>query len=208
MLLVMQLHVVDNSKKIYRRNRMKSIKMILMVTVAVFITGSLIGEDEAEKKERRGPRGGQHKGMGERRERLRKGRGDMLKDLGLSEEQQAKMKELREVNGENMKKLAEAAKEAHKALKEASMKDEIDEEGIRALARNAGDAMGEMTILKAKMKKEFEALLTDEQKAKLDEKKTEMKERMEKMKEKCKQGKEKEKGKGCSSRCDKKKENK
>ena len=167
---------------------MRSMKMVLLVA-ALMLSGSIFAEEGSEKGEKRGAcgkRGGFQRGHHGRGNRA----GMICKFLGLTEEQIEQAKEIREANAEKMKKLAEAMREAQKAIREASHADDIDEAAIRDLASNAADAMAEMAILRAEMKQSFQAILTDEQKAKIEEKKAEMKERFEKMKERFKERRE------------------
>ncbi len=106
-------------------------------------------------------------------------RGQMMgKMLNLTKEQQTQAKALREKNCEQMKASQQALRDAHKALIEAAQAEKIDEAKIRQLSKALADKMADAAIARAKGMKEFKALLTKEQLAKLADKKAEFEKRM------------------------------
>ena len=106
-------------------------------------------------------------------------RGQMMgKMLNLTEAQQTQVKALREKNREQLKASHQALRDAHKALREAAQAETIDEAKIRQLSKDLADKMANAAIARAKGMKEFKALLTEEQQAKLAAKKAEYTKRM------------------------------
>lgn len=183
---------------------MKVKTITLLAASMLFAATATLNAQDGEGKERkgRGDKGGRMFGGG--REGMERGQrgglGMMMKDLNLTDEQKEKMKGVHESNSEKMKELGKAMAEAQKSLREASEGDTIDEAKIREICKTVADNMAEMAILRAKMKKEVDAILTDEQKAKMEEKKAEMKTKMEErrkqMQERMGKRKEKKEGEG------------
>jgi len=146
------------------------------------------GEGRGEGFQHHG-RKGKNAGQGHRRGGQQSGRrmqrGQMMgKMLNLTEKQQAQVKALREKNSEQMKASHQALRDAHKALREASQAEKIDETKIRQLSKILADKMADAALARAKGMKEFKALLTKEQLAKLAAKKAEFTIRMAAMKSK------------------------
>lgn len=174
---------------------MKVSKLTLLAALMLFGSSACLnagnGEGEACERQGRGGKGG-HEGM-ERGRRSVHGR--MMKNLDLTEDQKEQMKGLHEKNKEQGKELGKAVGEAQKALRAAAEGDDINEAKIRELSKNLADAMAAMTIHKVQMKKDVDAILTDEQKVKMEEKKAEMKKKREERRAKMKERMEKRKGK-------------
>ena len=102
----------------------------------------------------------------------------LCKKLDLTEEQQAKMKELGTSHKEKMTATHEAVRGAQQALQEA-VRTQAGEEAIRAAATNVGKAMGDQAVLKAGHMTEFRAILTEEQVQRMDEMRDQRKAAME-----------------------------
>ncbi|MCK4627082.1 MAG: Spy/CpxP family protein refolding chaperone, partial [Phycisphaerae bacterium] len=141
---------------------MKTAKLLLTVMVGVMLLGAVAGAEEnapGERKQRRM----------QNREEARKGRLErMVKNLDLTADQQTQVKQILDThhqaienwmkeNGENLKSLREQFREARK---------EKDAEALKALRKKMADSMKGRRELHAALRKQIEAVLTDEQKAK------------------------------------------
>ena len=174
---------------------MKVSQLTLMAALMLFGASVCINAGEGEKRERK-EKGHMFGGGREGMKCGHRGRhGRMMKELDLTEEQKEQMKTIHEKNKQQRKELGKAVGEAQKALRDAAEGDDINEAEIRELSKTLADSMAAMTIFKVQMKKEIDAILTDEQKVKMKEKRNEMKkkrdERRAQMKERMGKGKRK-----------------
>ena len=167
---------------------MRVTKMVMAVALMVF-AGSLFADCDKvggcgkdAKKGRPGMQG--KKGCGPMM---------MMKDLNLTEDQKAAIKDLHETNSKKMEEARKAVGEARKALMEAASSEDVTEAAVKELSSQLADAISVMALNRAEMQKEVKALLTPEQQDKFEKKMGAMQERMGKMrKSMC--GK---KGEGC-----------
>jgi len=107
---------------------------------------------------------------------------DMLAaKLGLSEEQKAKAREIRTTQRSEMEKTWKGMGDLHRKLQDAI--DAGDEAAAQAAGLEIGKATGAVAVLRIKAKKETDAILTPEQKAKSEELRKAQKARMEQMRE-------------------------
>lgn len=100
----------------------------------------------------------------------------MADELDLTEGQKAQLKANREANREAHKAQREQMRQLHKQLREA-----IESGADQATLDNLGAQLGKLQVAKMQqmytMQQQFEAMLTDEQKAKLEQLKSERKAR-------------------------------
>ncbi|MGI9473896.1 MAG: Spy/CpxP family protein refolding chaperone [Rubripirellula sp.] len=149
-----------------------NLKMIGAIALAALIATPVLAQDEAAGKKRK--RGGQQNAGTQ----LIK----QLQDVGLTDEQTAKIKELGKVIGAKMKSMKEDAgitaeltkkrAEIQKAMKDSDLK---GKDLMAAINEKAGFTEAQAAALKAvnevrvKFQKEVVGMLSDEQKAKLPE---------------------------------------
>ena len=107
----------------------------------------------------------------------------MLRGLDLTEEQQAKVKEIVTTSKEKIKAAREAVQTANQNLR-AAVDEGKDASTLRQLAAAVGASMGDQAVLRASMTSSIKSVLTSEQLAKFEEVKTKMKERAKEMKNK------------------------
>ena len=129
------------------------------------------GSAKCEKSEK-GKRGGSSKCD------EKSGHGNIMKELGLSDDQKEQIKALGKKNRESMKSLMKKMHELRTKMREASMNENVDEATIRTLSKELAESMADITILKGKMHKGMQAILTDEQKVKSKELRAKMREKM------------------------------
>ncbi len=153
---------------------MKTAKLLLTVMVSVMLLGAVaLAQEDAPSTRKRGrTKAGR---AGDKRQRIQ-ARGDfrkntlerMTKNLDLTADQQKQVKQILDThsqaienwtkeNGENLKSLREQFRKARK---------EKDAEALKALRKKMADSMKGRRELHAAMRKQIEAVLTDEQKAK------------------------------------------
>ena len=130
-------------------------------------------------------------------------RKDFLKELNLTEEQKVKLKQLKEENIKKIKELYKKAMQKRAELNKMASSDKMDENAIRKVASESAAINAEITIMRAKMKKSFDAILTKEQKETLQKKRTQLKEKYKKKIEEMKKNR-KEKTKQYKKNQDKK----
>ncbi len=149
------------------------LKMIAALALAALIATPVMAQDDAAKKKKRGNRG-QANASGQ----LLK----QLKDVGLTDEQVAKVKELGKEIGAKMKALRDDAgitaelqkkrAEVQKAMQKSELK---GKELVAAINKEAGFSEAQAAALKAaneirmKFHKDVVGMLSDEQKEKLPE---------------------------------------
>jgi Spy/CpxP family protein refolding chaperone len=108
--------------------------------------------------------------------------GEMIaRELGLSQEQKAKIQEILKAHREEIGTAMKAAGELHKKFQVAV--EAGDEAGARAAAAEIGKAMADGAAKRIAVKKEIEAVLTPEQKAKGEELRKAHQAKMEKVRE-------------------------
>jgi protein CpxP len=103
-----------------------------------------------------GPRAGKEQHGGRFLER-------MTKILDLSEAQQASIKKVLAAEEEKIASLHEKKQEIRQQLRQAETVKPFDENAIRVLAEQRGAIEAELTIVRAKMHSQIDALLTPEQ---------------------------------------------
>ncbi len=107
---------------------------------------------------------------------------DWLADkIGLTDEQKAKVSVLTASQREAMEKTRQELSEKHHKMQDAV--EAGDETAAVAAATEIGTAMGNGAVQRIKLKKQIDALLTPEQKAKSEDIRKEQKERMNRMRE-------------------------
>jgi Spy/CpxP family protein refolding chaperone len=155
---------------------MKTAKLLLTVMVGVMLLGAVALAEENAPGERRRQRA--KAGRGDRQQR-RQARGEfrkniferMVKELDLTADQQTQVKQIFDThnqaienwmkeNGENVKSLHEQIRKARK---------EKDTEALKSLRKKMAEAMKGRRELREARRKQIEAVLTDEQKAKAKE---------------------------------------
>jgi len=149
--------------------KMKKI-IIGIVAAAVLATGVIfaVGQAAGDKGPRKfGKRGGHDRG----------GFGMMFRGLDLTDEQKAKLKELRTANRTGMQPAHEALKATRTKMQELTANGAFDEAQVTALANEQAALQAKMIVERQRMKSQFFSLLTDEQKAKVAEMKAKRGER-------------------------------
>jgi protein CpxP len=151
---------------------MKNKTLIILTIAAVVIVGGVfvIAQRSMPNGTLTGP--GMHYGM-----RHGGGRGMMmgLRQLGLTSEQQSKVKEILEANKGTVQPIREQLRANHEKL--AALGGSFDDAQVTAIAKEQGDLMTQMIVARQKVKAQIFALLTDEQKAKAEQVRLGMKQR-------------------------------
>ena len=131
------------------------------------------GNQQGARTERHGGRGG-HKGWGGMRGGMR---GGMFKQLNLTDDQKAKMKQIRENFAQSNKPLHEQLRAKRQELRQASEGDTFNEalatQKLTEMASLEAKAMGE----RFKLHQEMLSVLTPEQKTQLEQQKSQFKAR-------------------------------
>ncbi len=91
-----------------------------------------------------------------------------LRELGLTDAQQAKVKAIHESHKPAFKAKGAAAEKARKALHEALTGDSADDKALKSLHDQAAAAQFDLLLEHRAIRKEIVALLTPEQKAQFD----------------------------------------
>jgi Spy/CpxP family protein refolding chaperone len=154
---------------------MKKNTIVILAVAAVLIVGGVfvIAQRKAQTGTWDGP--GMHFAM----RHGGGGRGMMmgLRQLDLTSDQQAKVKEILDANKGTVQPLREQLKANHEKL--AALGGNFDEGQVTAIAREQGDLMSQMIVARQKVKSQIFAILTDEQKAKATQLQQQMKQRFE-----------------------------
>jgi protein CpxP len=105
------------------------------------------------------------------------GRGPMmaLRQLNLTNDQQAKVKAIFEANRTNISPLMQAMKANRQKLE--ALNGTSDEAQVTAIAKDQGDLMAKMIVARQQVKSQVMAVLTDDQKAKAAQLHDQMKQR-------------------------------
>jgi Spy/CpxP family protein refolding chaperone len=143
---------------------------LALAATAPWLAGAAFAQTSAPKQDapmRRGPGPGGPGGpmMG----RGGPGFGLPLRELNLSEDQQAQLRKIRESRAAEFKQAGDKVFAAREAVRKLAEADSIDETAIRAKSTDVAAAEAEMTILNAKVRQESMQILTAEQQQKLKE---------------------------------------
>lgn len=140
---------------------MKRNIVIGLIAFAVIAVGTIfvIGQFTGGAETRGSRKGGMHRGGGER----------MFRGLDLTDEQQAKVKELRDAHQAAVAPLHEAMKANREKLDAATVNGAFDEATVTAIANEHGAIASQMLVAREKMRSQVFGLLNDEQKAKFAE---------------------------------------
>ena len=153
---------------------LSAIALAASIAVAQTVTPEQGNTQDNTRTERRGGRGrGEHKGHGWGGMR----RGGFFKQLNLTEDQQAKVKQIRESFAERNKPLREQLRAKRQELRQASEGGTFNEalatQKLTEMASLQAKLMGE----RSKMHQETLSVLTAEQKAQLEQSKAQFKTR-------------------------------
>lgn len=153
---------------------LSAIALAASIAVAQTVTPEQGNTQDQTRTERRGGRGrGEHKGHGWGGMR----RGGFFKQLNLTEDQQAKVKQIRQSFAERNKPLREQLRAKRQELRQASEGGTFNEalatQKLTEMASLQAKLMGE----RAKMHQETLSVLTAEQKAQLEQSKAQFKTR-------------------------------
>ena len=131
--------------------------LIAILALAVLAAGVIfaVGQSAADKKDH-GRHGRRHRGFGM-----------AFKALALTEDQKAKLNELRTASRTNSQSVREALKANHKKMQTLTANGAFDEAQVTALANEQAGLQAKLIVERQRMKSQFFAILTDEQKAKL-----------------------------------------
>ena len=132
---------------------------ILAVSAVLLIGGMLAVAQRVMQKGMHGP-----------------GRGPMMmfRQLNLTDDQKAKVKEIFEANKGTVQPLREQLKANHEKIAALNGSDDAQ---LQTLAKQQGDLMAQMIVAREHVKSQVFAILTDEQKAKANELRDQMKQR-------------------------------
>ena len=89
--------------------------------------------------------------------------------LNLTDDQMQKIRAIMQAHRDEIAAALTTLNDKHKALLAAVRADPVDEAAIKAAANGMGDAIGNASILRAKIRQEVLAVLTPEQRAQIDE---------------------------------------
>jgi periplasmic protein CpxP/Spy len=144
--------------------------IIGIIAIAVLATGAIfvIAQRSANRMQ-----GGGFGGPGGHRMA-----GMMLRGLDLTDEQKAKVKEIRETAQANIRPLIEQLHENHKKLASLGFDGTFDQAKVEALAAEQARVMSKLIVEKERTKAQVFAILSDEQKAKAAEMQTKHQDRI------------------------------
>jgi len=132
------------------------------------------GQDCKHGKHKHGKNGkhehgksGKHDGMGHGNFDAEHRLDRMTKKLDLSEEQREQVKAIFDANQTDRQALGESMQQNREPLRNLIASDDASEADIRAMAETQGQQKADMIVMKAESRRSIEALLTDEQKAKM-----------------------------------------
>lgn len=91
----------------------------------------------------------------------------MIKQLGLSNDQADKVRNIRDAYMPDKKELRNKMRETRKQLREVMHADAIDQDQVETLAKAMGDLKTQKILLRAKMRNEIHQVLTSEQREKM-----------------------------------------
>ena len=97
------------------------------------------------------------------------GFGPGFRELDLTEDQRAQLKQIAESHRDEFRAAGEKARAAHDGMQALMEADQIDENAIRAKSQEIAAAEAEVMILNAKVRQQSMQVLTSEQQAKLKE---------------------------------------
>jgi periplasmic protein CpxP/Spy len=134
--------------------------LIAILALAVLAAGVLFAVGQKAADGKRGGLGkhGHHRGMGM-----------MFRGLELTEDQKAKLKELRTAGRASLQPTREALKANRRKMNELTANGAFDESQLTALANERATLSAKLIVERQRMKSQFFSLLTAEQKAKLAE---------------------------------------
>src|SRR5262245_5374653 len=97
------------------------------------------------------------------------GLGPGFRELDLTDDQRAQLKQIAESHREEFRAAGEKSRAAHEGMRALMEADQIDENAIRARSQEIAAAEAEVMILNAKVRQQSMQVLTSEQVAKLKE---------------------------------------
>ena len=149
---------------------MKKMKKVLIgiLALALLAAGVLfaVGQTAESGNHKKWGRRGHHRGIGME-----------FRALNLTEAQKAQLKELRSANRTNIKPVRDALKANREQMRTLTANGAFDEAQVTALANEQAGLQAKLIVERQRMKSQFFAILTDEQKAKLAETKAKAGER-------------------------------
>ena len=95
------------------------------------------------------------------------GFGPGFRELNLTDDQQAQLKQIAESHRDEFRAAGEKARAAHEGMRALIESDSIDENAIRAKSQEVAAAEAEIMILNARVRQQSLQVLTSEQQAKL-----------------------------------------
>jgi Spy/CpxP family protein refolding chaperone len=108
---------------------------------------------------------------------------DRLADLGLTDDQKAKAKEILRQHQPTVQPLVRQSVAERRALRKVIRAEPIDETAIRAQSAKVASVEADLAVARAYVVKDLRAVLTDDQIAKLKDMQTEFYERVDRMME-------------------------
>ena len=132
--------------------------LIAILALAVLAAGVIfaVGQTTSKGEKGWGRRGGHHRGASM-----------AFRAIGLTEDQKAKLKELRTASRTNIKPMREALKANREKMRTLTANGAFDEAQVTALANERAGLQAKLIVERQRTKSQFFAVLTDEQKAKL-----------------------------------------
>jgi periplasmic protein CpxP/Spy len=142
--------------------------LIAILALAVLAAGVIfaVGQTASKGDKRWGRRGGHHRVAG-----------IAFRAIGLTEDQKAKLKEFRAASRTNNKPVREAMKANRQKMRTLTANGAFDEAQVTTLANEQAGLQAKLIVERQRMKSQFFAILTEEQKAKLAEMKAKVGER-------------------------------
>jgi protein CpxP len=145
---------------------------LAVLTLAAGAPMLMAAAQDQQTMPRRGPGPGGPGGPGMRGPGGPMGIGPGFRELDLSDDQRAQIKQIAESHRDEFRAAGEKVRAAHDGLRALVDADTIDEGAIRAKSTEIAAAEAEVMILNAKVRKESMQVLTSEQLAKLKELRT------------------------------------
>jgi protein CpxP len=150
--------------------------IVALLALVVVATGVIfaVGQQSADAGHgKRGKRGGHHRGGG----------GLCLRGIELTEDQKARIKEIREASRTAIAPIRGEMKASREKLRALTANGAFDEAQVTAAANEQAAVSAKLIVQRQKVRSQIFALLTDEQKAKLAENKAKRTERRKARKE-------------------------
>lgn len=158
---------------------------VTILSIALVAMGAIFVFGQTAEKPTEGKSFGKHHKFGKFGKRGKRGKrmmGRLFRQLDLTDEQKAQMKEIKQASREKVQPLRQQMRENRQQLRQATENGNFDEATVTAIAAQQGQIHAQLIVEKQKVKTQMYNVLTTEQKNKLAELKAQFKQKMEERK--------------------------